>query len=1051
MDNKTVFIRTSKGEDEMHSRTTHLPGDIKRALLMVDGVATFNEISKRAAPSLRASLGEMLQELEKGGFIQDKDPDKDKIQSKAQEKAQEKFRSDNIPKMAVPVKMSTPQKNQPVVNKSSELDFMSGFGSPSHQAPAADPVKTEKAREAPEQISKQDIEAAKFNAQREAEAILFRAEQEAERIREETARRAKADAEATRVRAELEAKRVRDELAASKLKAEQEARLRLEAAAKEQQQAEAARKKAEQEADQVRIELEAAKIRAEMEAKVRLEAAAKARALIQAEEAARIREEAERIARQERETARIREEAERIARQEQEAARIREEVERIARQEQEAARIREEAERIARQERETARIREEAERIVRQEQEAARIHEEAERIARQEQEAARIREESERLVRHEQKVREETERIIKQEQRVREETERIIRQEQEAARSSDAASREQTARETESKSFSFDSFQVDAPLYTSESHIDRPPAQKENKPAQKARPVEAPPAGKAGGFSFDAFKVDEPPHAVEPARNRQPAQNARPAQQPAAAAKSVQPAEGQRPVKQQPVPQSKPFDGQPSQEQIQRAMQERKAVEERIAAEALEAKKMAEAQAKVWAEAEQRALEVAKAEVAQVAKQATFTIADAQHVAKSAPVSRVTRKTFSWGKMLGFVFKLGLFLLVLLVGALFILPYVVPMRDYMPAAEQMLSAKLHQPVHIGKLSGRILPMPRLEVGEIYIGDSKQFQADIAQINFDLAGIFTEEKPVSSIEFQGVKVRGAWVRNVAEWLQKMANEEKYPVSRIVISKGKLDADVFEMNDIEGELNFDPAGKFTQTNLRANAGKYSLGINANPLGKLQVAIKVHGGTLPLLSNWVFDDLTAKGELNNNGLAISAFDAHILGGVLQGNADFDWHSGWRVQGAITAKTIAMQQLNHLLEGNLEGTARFKMTSLDLGGLVDSAALDGSFTSSNGTIGGMDIVETTRKRSKENLPGGRTHYDALTGVVSYANGVYHFKQTKISSSTVTANAAFDVDAKQQLSGKMSASLSLKDTVAGQADLQMGGAIDSPTLRYAP
>ena len=1018
MDNKTVFVRTSKGEDEMHSRTTHLPGDIKRALLMVDGNATIEEIRKRAAPSLRSSLDEMLEELEKDGFIKDKDQGK----IKAQDKARDKARHDNIPKMSVPVKIATPQKSKPVDEDAGELDFMSGFTASEAAVAAAEVAAAEAAAEAAaaeaaeaaraeaaraeaaraerlkaeaENKSRQEIEAAKLSAQREAEAILHKAEQEAARIREETVRRAKAEAEATRIKAEQEAKlrleaaaklrqeaeaehvkaeqeaklrleaaaKLQQQAEAERLKAEQEAKLRLEAAAKLRQQAEAERIKVEQEADQMRIELEVAKVRAELEAKARLEASAKAHARIQAEE-------------------------------------------------------------------EAAKIREEAERRIMQEQEAAR-----EAVAREQ--AAR-------------------------EIAAREQAAREIAAKEQAARTAEATPVEKPS------AFAFDSFQVDKPLYTSESHKVKQPAQKAGQPEQNAKPAETPPAKKPGGFAFDSFQVDQPLYTSEShhkekqpeqkagqpeQKARPPEQKARSAQQPAAPERTAQAAEGRRPERQQQAPPpaaNKPADGKPSQEQIQRAMQERKAVEERMAAEALAAKKMAEEQARVWAEAEQRALQAAKAEVEQSTRQVMFTT-DETPVAKPAPVARVSRKPFSWGKVVGFFFKLGLFLLVLLVGALFIIPYVVPMRDYMPKAEQMLSAKLHQPVHIGKLSGRILPMPRLEVGEIYIGDSKQFQADEAKINFSLTGIFTEEKPVNSIEFQGVKVRGAWVRNVAEWLQKMANEKKYPVSRIVISQGKLDADVFELTGIEGELQFDQDGKFARTNLRADTGKYAVGINVNPEERLQVAITVHNGALPLLPNWTFDELTAKGEINNNGLAISDFDGRILGGQLQGNASIDWHSGWRAQGAFTAKTISMQQLSKLLEGNVEGSARFKMTSLDLGGLPDSVTLDGTFNSKDGMIGGMEIVETARTRSRENLPGGRTHYDELSGVVSYANGVYHFKQTKISASALTATAAFDVDAaKQQLSGKMNVNLSLHEATA-PVDLQMGGAFDSPTLRFVP
>src|SRR4030067_1078350 len=107
MDSKTIFARTSKGEDEMRSRTVHLSGDIKRSLLMVDGVATFDEISKRAAPSLRSGLEQMFNELVQGGFIQ------------------EISETGNMPRMVVPPRMVTPARKPVVGEGDNELDFSS--------------------------------------------------------------------------------------------------------------------------------------------------------------------------------------------------------------------------------------------------------------------------------------------------------------------------------------------------------------------------------------------------------------------------------------------------------------------------------------------------------------------------------------------------------------------------------------------------------------------------------------------------------------------------------------------------------------------------------------------------------------------------------------------------------------------------------------------------------------------------------------------------------------------------------------------------------------
>ena len=75
MDKKIIFVRTSKGEGEFKSKTSHLSGDIKRVLGLIDDKSTVEELTKRAAPSLRASFDDILQELANGVFIQGKDKD----------------------------------------------------------------------------------------------------------------------------------------------------------------------------------------------------------------------------------------------------------------------------------------------------------------------------------------------------------------------------------------------------------------------------------------------------------------------------------------------------------------------------------------------------------------------------------------------------------------------------------------------------------------------------------------------------------------------------------------------------------------------------------------------------------------------------------------------------------------------------------------------------------------------------------------------------------------------------------------------------------------
>ncbi|MDO8369548.1 MAG: hypothetical protein Q7S71_02340, partial [Candidatus Nitrotoga sp.] len=167
MNIKIIFIKTSKGEDESKRITNHLSSDIKRALGLIDNKSTVKELMKRAAPSLRESLGDMLQELIDGGFIQDKD----KVNS--------------VVKMAIP-RMPI-QKN---VRPSPKLE---GLGE-------------RQAHISLMRVSATEVLAAEED-DAEQEATRIRSEQEAAQARAKVEAEAKAhaDAEASRLRAEQEA------------------------------------------------------------------------------------------------------------------------------------------------------------------------------------------------------------------------------------------------------------------------------------------------------------------------------------------------------------------------------------------------------------------------------------------------------------------------------------------------------------------------------------------------------------------------------------------------------------------------------------------------------------------------------------------------------------------------------------------------------------------------------------------------------------------------------------------------------------------------------
>lgn len=307
MDDKIVFIKTAKGEEEADSYNSQLSGDAKRVFILIDGRSTVGHLRRNAAPSLRPDFDEMLERLINYGFIRDKD-------------APEEKKKGGMPKMATP-KMATPKFEVPEIQTEEpeeELDFTSIASTPSRGG-SVDAKAELQARIKAEAEAKVRAEAAaKLRAEEEAAArakaqamVDARAKAEAEaRARAEEEKRMRAEAEA-RARAEAEARARAEAVARARAEAEAKARAEAEARARAEDEK---RMRAEAEA-RARAEVEA-RMRAEAEARERAEAEIRARA----DEEIRMRKEAEARARAELEAeTRMRKEQEARAREEEEA------------------------------------------------------------------------------------------------------------------------------------------------------------------------------------------------------------------------------------------------------------------------------------------------------------------------------------------------------------------------------------------------------------------------------------------------------------------------------------------------------------------------------------------------------------------------------------------------------------------------------------------------------------------------------------------------------------------------------------------------------------
>lgn len=463
MDKRTIFVITLRGEGELRNHTRHLSEDVKRALILVDDESTVEELMKKAAPSLRKNLSEMLQELADGWFIQDKSKagqaPRVAVPRQPEDDAGDELdftsvaRSDAVPRAAKPANVTELEVGHQTIRLKK-----GGVASTARGQEAAEiksqldearaRLETEARTHAEEEAKiRRETEAARFKATQEmakAKAQLQAAQTrmvEEAKVRAELEAKAKQEAEAVRRKAEQEAAEAKAHFKAAQEKIAAEAKVRAEAEAEARKELEQARLKAEQEAAEVKAQLEAAQQRIAAEAKARDEVEARVRdgatavqlkaeqesaeAKALAEIGAKARREAEEARlKAEREAAEAKAQLEAVQARMEEEARARVEAEERVRQEAEAARIRAEQEAAeAKAQLEAIQARMEAE---------ARARTELEEKTRQETEAERLKTEQEAAAAKAQL--EAVQSRIEEEARVRTEAEANARKELEEAR-----------------------------------------------------------------------------------------------------------------------------------------------------------------------------------------------------------------------------------------------------------------------------------------------------------------------------------------------------------------------------------------------------------------------------------------------------------------------------------------------------------------------------------------------------------------------------------------------------------------------------------------
>jgi hypothetical protein len=835
--------------------------------------------------------------------------------------------------------------------------------------------------------SEEEIEAnarakAEEEAKQEAERIA-REEAAAEQIRAETKAREKARAEA-KVKARMEAERVDREAEETRKKAEAEARDK----AKEAARLEAERKAKAEEETRLKAELKAQKEAEQRQA--RAEADAKENA----------RREIERIAR-DAEEAQKKSEAE--ARAKAEAARLEAELKAKA---EEDARL--EAERQAQEKAEQARAKAEEARL------------EAERIAR---------EQAEKLA----KMEAEEKAKIAAKENSRREMKQILRKAEEERKKAEAKAKEAKL-EAKRKAKAEEEARLEAERQAQEK------AEQARAKAEEARleaeriareqadqlriKAEAEEKARADARENARREMERIGREAEEERKKSKAEASTKSEEVQSEAKThVRVAEDVR-LEAEEVRKRFESDARDLSDEDRRELAEEEAQDEVERASKAKAEELAvETEKKSRQEAEGLAREEVKRIAREEAAANAKLKAEARNKAILLAFAATAKNCIKWTMK---VTLIGLPLLVLLLVGL--LPF-INLTMLVGPVEKLAKESIGEPVSIDAVHASLWPQPHFVLGDISIGSNSGLKIEAVNVLPETSTLFEEVKVVKSLEIEGLNIDQEHFGQPLQWINNVGKAQHLRIEQINLKNVSLKIQDLELGPFVGKVGLSEARELN--NLDLSSADHALTVQIlSQGGRFNIAITASNWQLPVNPKIVFDELNAKGELNQHQINFSQIKGEIYGGSFTANAVMGWGSQWSATGSFNlAKVSAPLILKAFssassIDGKLNLEGSFSCKSTEAANLTEDSDVTANFDISNGSLNGVELTRAVLSRGNQSLAGDTTHFDKLSGSVQVKSGLYQYRKLMLESPQFHAKGSVDVLPNQDISGKISANL---------------------------
>lgn len=396
----------------------------------------------------------------------------------------------------------------------------------------------------------------------------------------------------------------------------------------------------------------------------------------------------------------------------------------------------------------------------------------------------------------------------------------------------------------------------------------------------------------------------------------------------------------------------------------------------------------------------------------------------------------------------------------LIVAALAAAPFFISLDEYIPVLERELSARLKEPVKITSLRAGGLPLPHATITGITVGRTDDIRVGKVTVTPDLWSLASATKVVRSIEIDGLELTQRGIDRIPVWAQADARPGtpgRPPVVRV--QSIRLDDAVLKLQQItfgpfDARLGLDADGSPESASVVTRDGNFKAYIKPQKRGFLIDAV-AKSWKPPVGPAVHFDELIIKGAATLQNANLGDIRAKLYGGSVSGKLVANWEKGVQLKGNAEVDQVDIASVLKALgrPASLGGriTAKpiaFSASAAKPDQVLNALRLETPFDVQDGVLNGIDIKKAaTSLVSRDGGQGGQTRFNRLSGHLVLDRGTRRLTRLEAVSGSLSANGNVVVSPRDELSGRVNASVKAASVAAATVPLNVSGTVESPLL----